>query len=65
VLSNKKGKGTAIGAILGAAIGTAVASENAGDPVVIEPGMGAEFLLAAPLEIAVVTDRDGMLAENL
>ncbi len=52
VLSGKK-KSAAIGAILGAAIGTAVASKNAGDPVILEAGSFAELLLEIPIHVTV------------
>jgi hypothetical protein len=48
-----KTQSTLIGAVLGGAIGTAVAAKNQGDPVVLEPGMVSELELESPAHVAV------------
>ncbi len=50
---NNKTKGTVIGGVLGAAIGTAVARENQGDPVALEPGTPVVIALDLPVHVAI------------
>lgn len=48
-----KTKSTVIGAVLGGAIGTAVAAENRGDPVVLDSGTTLELELEVPTHLSV------------
>lgn len=48
-----KGKGTLIGAIVGAAAGTVIASRSAGEEVVLPAGARVQLLLDRPVEVAV------------
>ena len=58
-------RGTVIGGILGAAIGTAVASKNKNDPIVLESGSRALISLDLPVHVVVVdTVRNELVAGN-
>ncbi len=51
--NDKKGKGTAIGAVVGAAVGTAVAATNKTQPVSFEPGATVSLTLADSVRVSV------------
>jgi hypothetical protein len=51
-----KDKNTAIGAVVGAGVGTAVAANNKTDPVLVPAGQVTQVLLYEPLHLTVVRD---------
>jgi hypothetical protein len=57
-------KGALIGGVLGAAIGAAVASENRGDPAMLEAGSLNTIALDLPVHVAVLETEETLLARK-
>jgi len=61
---DNKDKATAIGAVVGAAVGTAVAANNKTDPVLVQTGQATQVLLYQPVTMTVSRDAVASVAQR-